>query len=326
MLIGIPRGFFYYDYLNFIRTLFADSGIELVEGEDSSDDLYAKGSYVVVDEACLPIKMAAGQVEALLKKCDKVLVVRMASDCSGRWLCPKLLGLPELVSGAAASEGEDAACSDKLLITQPVKFNKKKQAERAFWEVCDSLGMDKSLFKRNFEKAYSYEKNIVQGKCKAHVEAAWEFVPQVPGEGEIVLPNLRRVLLLGHCYNVYDKYANRDIMSKLDELGIDVITERAVSHPEKEKAVSKLGLIKTPYWEALVRLLGATMCLKGEVDGIVYLSSFSCGPDSFIVELIRKYVNDTPLLLLKLDGQKGDAGYQTRLEAFADMIEKRQVS
>ena len=60
-------------------------------------------------------------------------------------------------------------------------------------------------------------------------------------------------------------------------------------------------------------------------DGMIYLSSFSCGIDSVVTELIKIELGDFPFMVLKLDEHTGEAGYNTRLEAFADMLKRRRA-
>ncbi len=317
MFLGIPRGAFYYDYYGFIQRLFQNSEVNIITGIENSDETLSRGAKTTVDEVCLPIKLTAGQVNILADGCDKVLVPRLAKDHRGRWLCPKQLGLPELMMGM-----EDR---QKIITTDPIDFSNKKDTGKKLWKVCSELGMDRGRFHENFEDAYGYQQDISTGKRHMYVEAAWEFTPELK-EGEIILPNIGKVLLLGHCYNVYDKYSNGGIFNRLDELGLDTVTERAVLQKDKERAVKDLKLLKSPFWESLVRTLGTAVCLKEQVEGIIYMSSFSCGPDAFIVEMIKHHIGDTPLMVLKLDEHKGNAGFETRLEAFADLLERRRAS
>jgi predicted nucleotide-binding protein (sugar kinase/HSP70/actin superfamily) len=60
------------------------------------------------------------------------------------------------------------------------------------------------------------------------------------------------------------------------------------------------------------------------VDGIILLSSFPCGPDSMVNEIILRKVQNKPILNLILDGQEGSAGMETRLESFVDIIKYRR--
>jgi predicted nucleotide-binding protein (sugar kinase/HSP70/actin superfamily) len=52
----------------------------------------------------------------------------------------------------------------------------------------------------------------------------------------------------------------------------------------------------------------------------VYISSFGCGPDSFITHFFRKAMSDKPYLQLELDEHSADAGLITRIEAFMDSL------
>ena len=80
MLLGIPRGYFYYNYLPFIKTLFDGTGVTVMAGMENNDDIFARGKGMTADEACLPVKMFAGQIDALGKECDRVMVPRIMKD------------------------------------------------------------------------------------------------------------------------------------------------------------------------------------------------------------------------------------------------------
>ena len=67
-------------------------------------------------------------------------------------------------------------------------------------------------------------------------------------------------------------------------------------------------------------MVGAIELYKDKVDGIILMSSFPCGPDSLVNEIILRRVKGIPILNLVLDGQEGSAGLETRLESFVDII------
>ena len=314
MLLGIPRGHFYYDYYLFADRLFRDSGIEILYGCENSEDTLKRGRDLAVDEACVPMKLVAGQLDYLEDKCDRILLPRVMKDYMGRWLCPKLLGLPELMS-CKTSEA-------KYLITEPLKFNDKKDLSKRLWKVCSEAGMKRAVFTEAFEDAYGIIADIAGGRRYGHTEAGWEFAPQPPRPGEIILPNNKKIFLAGHCYTVYDRFINMDIVRKLDEFGITVLTEKDVLRSDAERCVRDAGLVKPPYWEAFVRLYGAALHMRDKVDGIIYISSFSCGLDSFIIEMIKTHITDVPMMVLKLDEHRGRAGFETRLEAFSDLLQR----
>jgi len=317
MFIGIPRGTYYYEYCGFLKRLLEGGGVEIVEGIYDKEDILKKGVSVCVDEACLPVKLFAGQVTSLIDSCDMIFIPRIEKDFSGRWSCPKLIGLPELLM--------QVADKDKLLITGPIDFSNKSDAKSTLWKACKRIGMNRVAFGKKFDEAYSFQKDVALGKRSMYVEAAWEFTPEV-GEDEIILPNLGKVLLTGHSYNVFDKFSNGHVIEKLDELGLEAVTERDVLQSCKEEEIRKIGLMKVPFWSTLVNTVGTVLYIKDKVEGIVYVSYFSCGQDPFIIELIKKHAGDLPVMVLKLDEHKGTAGFDTRLEAFADLLERRRAS
>jgi len=51
-----------------------------------------------------------------------------------------------------------------------------------------------------------------------------------------------------------------------------------------------------------------------------YITNFSCGPDSFIIGYFRNIMGRKPSLTLELDSHTADAGLETRIEAFLDII------
>lgn len=51
-----------------------------------------------------------------------------------------------------------------------------------------------------------------------------------------------------------------------------------------------------------------------------YITNFSCGPDSFVVGYFREIMGRKPSLTLELDSHTADAGLETRIEAFLDIV------
>ena len=132
-----------------------------------------------------------------------------------------------------------------------------------------------------------------------------------------------RVALAGHPYNIYDNYINMNIVKKLRKLGVGVVTEEIID--EDAKAIEIKKLYKRPFWSFARDNYSFTSIAaeKKLVKGIIYISSFACGIDSVVIELIKKNIEDFPLLILKVDEHTGEAGLDTRIEAFVDMLERR---
>ena len=79
-------------------------------------------------------------------------------------------------------------------------------------------------------------------------------------------------------------------------------------------------LSPTCKWEMSREILGGIAQYRDRVDGIILLSTFPCGPDAMVNDLLLRKITDKPMLNLVLDGQNGTAGLETRLESFLDII------
>ena len=128
------------------------------------------------------------------------------------------------------------------------------------------------------------------------------------------------VALVGHPYNIFDKYINMNIVQKLNKLGVGVITEEFIEETLIDEEVK--GLYKRPFWTFARNSYGfaANVYREKRVNGIIYISSFACGIDSVVIELIKERIGNFPFMTLKIDEHTGEAGLDTRVEAFVDML------
>ena len=62
------------------------------------------------------------------------------------------------------------------------------------------------------------------------------------------------------------------------------------------------------------------------IDGIITINAFGCGPDSIMVDRISRIARklNKPILNLSIDEQTGEAGFITRIEAFTDMLFRKK--
>jgi len=75
------------------------------------------------------------------------------------------------------------------------------------------------------------------------------------------------------------------------------------------------------YWSiGQIILKGAELVKKHPQLFGTFITNFSCGPDSFIVGFYRNALGKKPSLTLELDNHTADAGLETRIEAFLDIV------
>jgi predicted nucleotide-binding protein (sugar kinase/HSP70/actin superfamily) len=131
-----------------------------------------------------------------------------------------------------------------------------------------------------------------------------------------------KILVISHMYNAGDRFIGEPIFNIIEQLEAIPIKGNIVD--EKTAVRKSEELSKTLPWIYNKELLGAIAEYRKDVDGIILMSSFPCGPDSMVNEIIVRRVKDIPILNLILDGQDAIAGMETRIESFLDIIKFRK--
>jgi predicted nucleotide-binding protein (sugar kinase/HSP70/actin superfamily) len=139
-------------------------------------------------------------------------------------------------------------------------------------------------------------------------------------------------LLLGHGYNIFDTFINLDFQKKLKDQGVNHITIENLPESifKTPVIVNPRGVKLQNYWRHEEEIMQAIrfFLTKGrdEIDGVIFLISFACGPDSLISELIMRdmKVVGLPFLEIIMDEHSGEAGLLTRVESFVEMIRRKK--
>lgn len=83
-------------------------------------------------------------------------------------------------------------------------------------------------------------------------------------------------------------------------------------------------LVGRAYWTYEEEVVGAGgQYLRSGVDGVIGIMTFGCGPDSLMMDTLRRQavrLRTTPFMCLTLEEHTAEVGVITRLEAFLDMI------
>ena len=319
--IGIARALSYYNYFPYYWGFFTHLGIEIILSNPTTKKTLSEGSSLVVTETCLPVKIFVGHIVELVNKgVKKIFVPSIQSIAPKIYNCSKIRGLPDLIRNVVRGNFEIIEAtldkSEKNLglyefLKQAVKpfgiTNEKliKEASRAGFVVQNNFRvmMQQGL---NFEDAL---KNAMEGKVVISPK-------QEDAQGII------HVALVAHGYNIYDKKACMDIFKKLKKMGVVVHSAYQLTDGQLQSGLCTLDT--TPYWANQMEVTGcAGHYLKNnKIDGIITITAFGCGPDSLMIEDIKRKAKNfsKPLLNLSIDEHTGEAGFVTRLEAFCDML------
>ena len=129
----------------------------------------------------------------------------------------------------------------------------------------------------------------------------------------------KKILLVSHMYNTYDKYIGNPIIEYLEKLNCEIIYSDCFDIKETNNLSKYLsnGL----YFKTSKENIGSIILCKEKIDGILFLSSFPCCIDSLVTELVIRKI-DKPYLNLIIDDLDSTSGIETRLESFVDIIEQ----
>ncbi len=295
MKVGIPKGLLYYKYYPFIKSFLIELDAEIITSSDTNKNILNGGIKYCVDEACLPIKIFHGHILDIKDKCDLLIIPRFMRVREREFICPKFCGLPEMILCSIPNMPK--------VMTEPIYATNDKDLYVWCKKLAAMITKDKSKIKVAFNKALDEQRSTKFG---------------IKDEGYKIT-----IALVGHPYNLYDTFINMNIVKKLNKLGVGVITEEYVK--EEQIKLEVKTLFKRPFWTFAANSYGFTTSIakNKEIDGAIYISSFACGIDSVIIELIKEKIGDFPLLVLKVDEHTGEGGVDTRIEAFIDMIERK---
>lgn len=320
MKIGIPKALLYQYYYPLWRSLFERLGCEVVISDKSTKSLVQKGIAVTVPEICLPIKIYNGHVINLIEKeVDYIFCPRFVHIEKGYWFCPKYIGLPELV--------EKTIPEAKLLVAE-IDCRRNDTADlKCYMPIAGKLGISKSEMKKALDgAAKDFEKFRALCRTGLTLDEAGMVMFDGISPDKFKLPEYKTTIgLLGYIYNVYDPFISMEIIKKLRELEVNVITFDMLTDEELVKYRSTNT--RSIFWTYADRLYqaGHVMITDKKVNGLIHITAFGCGPDSIVGKEIEHDFADSgvPFMTLRIDEHTGESHLQTRIEAFTDMIKRR---
>ncbi len=127
-------------------------------------------------------------------------------------------------------------------------------------------------------------------------------------------PEKTAVVIFGRPYNAFADEAHMGIPHKLASRGVTVLPLDFLDLKDEH---SKRHM----YWGMGELILKAARQVKRHPQLFgTYITNFSCGPDSFVIGYFREIMGKKPSLTLELDSHTADAGLETRIEAFLDIV------
>jgi len=300
--VGVPRSLCYDELRPFFDSLLASHGLTPQVSPRSSGRTLEAGLRRCIDEVCLPLKVFFGHVEALLEQgVDTVLVPRLVSLAEGRNLCPKFAVLPDLIT---------ASFPELVVVSPYVDLHHSRSADlaRHLADACRPLLEELDVWDRASPDRLAAAWRAEQGAAD---ELAW------PAEAEVT------VAAVGHLYAERDPYLGLGVTRLLERLGA------GVARFPRRLPERRVPLEEGMYYEPAVRTARViTRAAELGVDGVVLLTYFACGPDSYSADTflyrLKERGDGLPVLRLILDEHTSAEGLLTRLGTFVDVAGHRR--
>jgi predicted CoA-substrate-specific enzyme activase len=312
MRVGLPRALAFHDLFPFWRAFFRSLGMDVVLSDATHPALVRATAQHAAAETCFPVKLVFGHVLDLLDKDVDVVflpsVVDREAPSPGQphnHLCPLIPASPHMVRAHVEAEARGAR-----FVTFPFHLQQRKTRRRELRVAAAGLGVPL--------------RRVVAAAAEGD-EALRGFTEAIRrlGEGALrgLVPGRPGVVLVGRPYNTCDPGVCLDLPRKLRKLGAVPIPLDCL--PVREVDISDVH--PDMYWRSGQDILGAARLVAGD-DRLqaVYLTSFHCGPDSFLLSYFRRLMGAKPYLELEVDDHTAEAGMLTRCEAFLDSLRVRK--
>ncbi|MFQ6049427.1 MAG: acyl-CoA dehydratase activase-related protein [Candidatus Paceibacterales bacterium] len=317
MTIGIPRALIYWKRPYFWESFFENLGFKVLLSPPTNKEIVEAGVKIADPEACFSNKVYWGHLLWLDGKCDLIFVPRLKTNQERLEYCPKFFGVPDLA---------------KILVKTPIlteTFDERKgKFEKTLGKLGKKLNKESAKIKKAAKVAFLKEEKLKEKERQS-------FLKKIQSKKS-------KIVLVSHPYNLYDDYVNLRMKEKLEKLGAEpIFIDEVPNNRSRSTLIENADLRrKRPafnqrnyqrqsastiefHWEFGKEIIEKIQeILKYDITGAIEVSSFACGCDAVLKEFVEKKFKEAkiPFLYLIIDEHTGEAGFQTRLEAFIDTL------
>ncbi|MBN8217762.1 MAG: activase [Spirochaetes bacterium] len=300
--VGVPRAFSVHTLWPLYSWFFHNLGVQTVMSKNISPE----GTARMESAYCFPAEIAHGAVQDILDHgVDYLFIPYFKSMPSYEkkvhaTFCPITQTLPFYIRKAFPDIEEGRILSPVV----HYKFG-EGETEAEFLQVGARLGFSAAETRAAYRDAAE--------KQFAYFQRAREL-------GHLALEASRKeskpvIAVLGRPYNAFVPEANMGIPRKFTSRGFSVVPFDILPFEGED-------IYDNMYWYYGQQDMKAASLIKKE-DNIflTWISNFSCAPDSFMLHYVKWMMGTKPFLVLELDSHSADAGIDTRVEAFLDIID-----
>lgn len=300
--VGIPRSLLCNTFFPLYYQFFYGLGFDVICSDAmDQESIERKGAAF-----CYPVEVSHGSMGNLIKKnpdiyfLPHVKSVEVKNGMPASVTCPLVQGEPYYIKSTFNE------LRNKIVLSPVLDFAKGYEyIKNTFVKMCKQLNIDPNSARAAFELGIQAQKDFYH-ECK---ELGKRFLKQIEEDSNCV-----GFVLFGRPYNAFTQWTNMGIPHKFATRNYSIIPYDFLPIDEEESE-------ENMYW-AMGQLIlkGARKVQKHPQLFGVYITNFSCGPDSFLTGYFRNIMGKKPSLTLELDSHTADAGIDTRIEAFIDVV------
>ena len=304
--VAIPRSLTFYDMFPYWRAFFGALDIDIILSAATNPRIMRQTAEKANVEFCLPAKLTFGHVNELSEvKADHLFlpsIINRENTAPGQQqnvYCPFIQAVPQLIITHLDLKTP--------VLTFPFFMQWKQARRKAEAMLAKELDLPLSELRRASATA---------------AQAQRDFYQQLRARGRSVLANLApdetAVVIVGRPYNYGDPGACQDLPYKLRRL--DVLPIPMDFLPLESVDISDYH--DNMFWRSGQDILAAARLISADARlQAIYLTNFSCGPDSFLLTFFHELMGNKPFLELEVDDHTADAGVITRCEAFLESMQ-----
>ncbi len=309
--IAINRSFLVNSFFPLYSTFFTELGLKIVMPEIPSP----RGIDQISAAFCYPGELAHGFFYELLEMSDPPEFIFLphfkaipdqAGDSSSQ-VCPFVQGETFFLQATFKKYLLELKRRGTVMLTPLLDLTHGlENARKPLLEAGAAIGVSGKAAQQAFDKALQQ-----QLLCQAEMKKLGGQILAMLEED----PEKIAIVIFGRPYNAFAEEAHMGVPKKLATRGVltlpfDFLTLR--DEPVKPHMYWGMG--------QLILKAAGIVAKHPQLFGL-YITNFSCGPDSFIIGYFRDMMGRKPSLTLELDSHTADAGIETRIEAFMDIID-----
>ncbi len=301
--IGIPKSYLTNTLYPLFYNFFTQAGFKVILG----DTVKAEGIKMQQAAFCYPAQLAHGFLQDLIdKKLDFIFLPHIEESFNEN------------------TEFRDKTCVLLQAESYYLKtaFKKKLNGSQI---ISPMLNFAQGYMAAKHAFVALYKKlNITRARAAVSFDFAVvklnEMFEEFKDIGRSVIQELEKdknkfaVVLMGRAYSAFAGEANLGIPQKFASRQITIIPHDFITSFSYKST-------EHMYWGIGRRLMRtARFVFEHPQLHAAWITNFSCGPDAFLLGYFRNIMGKKPSLTLELDSHSADAGLNTRIEAFLDIV------